>query len=266
MPFTPTHVAAVLPIAWLVRWRLPFSALAIGSMVCDLGVFFPGIFNYWTMHSISGILSHCLPLGLLLYFIFHWVVKRPLCGLLPDNIALRLIPWINYKPTVQPLDLIAVASCLVFGAFTHILWDSFTHYQRWGTKTFPVLNGVAFELSGKTVYWYTLLQHGSSVVFLPPMMLAALIWVLKQEKGSLDDVPRIPKVIKALTLLGIIVVPMLTFAYYYFGYPYAPFRIVIHEAVKMAGTIVIVCGLLYGLAFTVLSKNGFQARALERKS
>ena len=33
MPFTPTHIAAVLPVAAVVGRALPFSALVIGSML-----------------------------------------------------------------------------------------------------------------------------------------------------------------------------------------------------------------------------------------
>jgi len=46
MPFTPTHVAAIVPISWLTRNRLPFSALAIGSMIPDLQLFLPAWLSF----------------------------------------------------------------------------------------------------------------------------------------------------------------------------------------------------------------------------
>ena len=50
MPFTPTHVLAILPIAALKRPALPFSALVIGSMIPDLPLFVPLSPDYGTTH------------------------------------------------------------------------------------------------------------------------------------------------------------------------------------------------------------------------
>ena len=78
MPFTATHIAAVVPFAWLCRWRLPLSALAIGSMVPDVAGFYPNLFDYPTLHSFPGVFTHCIPLGLIGFFLYHWVLKQPL--------------------------------------------------------------------------------------------------------------------------------------------------------------------------------------------
>ena len=63
MPFTPTHVAAVVPIAWLSRQRLPFSALVIGSMIPDLHLFVPSWLPITTGIAVALIFALATLLG-----------------------------------------------------------------------------------------------------------------------------------------------------------------------------------------------------------
>ncbi len=182
MPFTVTHIAAALPVAWLCRWRLPFSALAIGCAIPDASVFYPSLIPYNATHSLVGILTHCTPLGVAFYYLYQSVLKRPLADLLPRRLSERLWPYLD-----KPIDFsfVAIASvflCVAFGAATHVLWDSFTHGGRWGVQQIPALNSEAFSLNGRTISWYSVLQHASSVVFLPPLILGFLIWVLRQPR------------------------------------------------------------------------------------
>lgn len=53
MPFTPAHVAAVLPLRG--RWGLPFAALAAGSMSPDLPYFLPFTLTRAATHSIWSV-------------------------------------------------------------------------------------------------------------------------------------------------------------------------------------------------------------------
>ena len=66
MPFTPAHVAAVLPLVGKGRpkWAVP-SALVIGSMVPDLLYFVPIRSDRTLSHSLTGIVTFDLALGLL---------------------------------------------------------------------------------------------------------------------------------------------------------------------------------------------------------
>ncbi len=70
MPFTISHAAAVLPFSRpLARWRL-LSAAVIGAMVPDFRIFFPGMPRVET-HSIVALLTFCLPVGLITYWVFQ---------------------------------------------------------------------------------------------------------------------------------------------------------------------------------------------------
>ena len=181
MPFTPTHIAAAVPIAWLCRWQIPFSALAIGTMIPDVGVFFPGLLDYRATHSIVGLLTHCLPVGLAAYYLYHVVFKRPLADLLPASLRDRLHEHIDRKIDFSMRQVALVAGLVVIGAATHVFWDSFTHVGRWGVKLFPGLDGIAFYLQKWPVRWFSILQHASSVLFLPPLVIGFLRWVRKQD-------------------------------------------------------------------------------------
>ena len=253
MPFTPTHIAAVLPIAWLSGWRLPFSALAIGSLVCDIPVFFPWLMDYWKMHSLEGLLSHCLPIGLLMYAAFHWIYKRPLASLLPKWIGQRCQPLVRQQPPLTLQHWLITAVCIFVGASTHVLWDSFTHVGRWGVELFPVLNEIVIQYPPRPIAWFSVLQHGSSVVFLPLMALLAWRWLQRQPVTEVGSVANsFPGWAKGLTVVGLLLIPLLSFYYVVRRYPGAPNYFLIHEAVKLSGLIVISSVVIYGVGVFLL--------------
>jgi hypothetical protein len=101
------------------RFAVP-SALAIGSVAPDLWYVVP-FATRGDAHSISGLLWFCLPVGLLVYALFHLILKEPLIALLSPRLAhfsCRGLP---------PAPLGAVLASLLAGALTHLAWDNLTH-------------------------------------------------------------------------------------------------------------------------------------------
>lgn len=182
MPFTVTHVAVAVPVAWLCRWRVPFSALAIGSMVPDISGFYPQLLDYHATHSVRGVLTHCLPIGLFCYYVYHMSLKRPLVDLLPRAASDRLRPWTENSINFAPLAMVAVIICIALGATSHVVWDAFTHRGRWGVEMFPALRNIVMDSEQRPVRWYALIQHGSSIILLPPMLLGFIGWIRKQPR------------------------------------------------------------------------------------
>lgn len=182
MPFTVTHVAAAVPVAWLCRWRVPFSALAIGSMVPDISGFYPQLLDYHATHSVLGVLTHCLPIGLFCYYVYHAILKRPLVDWLPSAASDRLKPWTEKPINFAPLAMVAVIACIALGATTHVVWDAFTHKGGWGVDMFPAFRDIALDSEQRPVRWYALIQHSSSIIFLPPMLLGFVWWIRKQPR------------------------------------------------------------------------------------
>ncbi|XZE52704.1 DUF4184 family protein [Planctomycetaceae bacterium SH139] len=263
MPFTVTHIAAAIPIAWCFRWRLPFSALAIGCMICDLSVFFPRLVSYQATHSMQGIVTHCLPLGLVAFFAYHWVLKQPLCALLPQRLARRTATWANQMPRLTIGHVSIIVGCLLFGAASHVLWDSFTHENRWGVRTFPVLNSIAIEFPSRAVCWYSVLQHGSSVVLLPPLLAGWLLWLYRQPQVAQTAAPGVPLSVKLVAILLLLVVPPIAWKLALQRFPGEPSYFIMHVAVKVAGGLLIASAVAYAIVYTMLSRVSLLERIEE---
>ena len=87
MPFTLSHPAAAVPFA---KRGLALSALVVGSMAPDFPYFFPLPISSYFSHSILGIGLVNVPLGLILLWLFHRILKYPLLLLLPLSHQKRL--------------------------------------------------------------------------------------------------------------------------------------------------------------------------------
>lgn len=160
MPLTFSHPAAVLPLKKLCPTYLDFIALALGSLLPDLGYFFFLFPEASFGHSIIGTLALDLPAGLAIYAAYSWVKT--------DKIA-----WAggNGFP-----DFLKVAISLWFGALSHVIWDGFTH-QRGVFGTIPLLNTAVVQVGEHSFALYKILQHLSSVFG----FLVLVIYLSKQK-------------------------------------------------------------------------------------
>ncbi|MEZ6063784.1 MAG: DUF4184 family protein [Planctomycetaceae bacterium] len=181
MPFTPTHIIAVVPLAGVFR-TVPFSALAVGAMVPDLPMFV-GLFSYAEAHSLHGLFTTCLPLGLAAFVVFELIMRRPLQAALPACVQSRMKPPLSHSRDVSVTQLVLACVCILIGAATHVFWDSFTHAGRWGTVVFPVLNSSA-GIAGLQMPAYKIAQHGSSAIGLP-LLLA--VWIRSLRRTPPDE-------------------------------------------------------------------------------
>ena len=155
MPFTLAHPAAVLPVWWLVRKRLPLTGLAIGAMVPDVRYFLAlrpvGTFG----HTALGVLLQGVPAGLLIAAVWL-VVCGPLKRTLPSVVSARLPP----RPSMRrPGEIAAMALAVAIGGFTHLLWDGFTHQTGFAVTRWSVLEAPIGPLP-----LYSLLQHSGGVL------------------------------------------------------------------------------------------------------
>ncbi|WFE24994.1 DUF4184 family protein [Solwaraspora sp. WMMD791] len=156
MPFTGSHVAAVLPLT-RTAWLVP-SALVIGSMVPDLPYFLPLPVDATLTHSLVGVLTVDVILGLLAVAVWHGLLVRFLTAISPAPLRKRLPPPAARRPRSAHRVAMLVAS-LVLGASTHVLWDSFTHDGMWGATHIDWLAEPHFGTAG-----YRWAQRVSSVV------------------------------------------------------------------------------------------------------
>ena len=187
MPFTVSHIAAVLPFARaLARWRI-LSATIIGSMVPDFGLLLPTRPTRVETHSAISLLTFCLPVGLTTFWIFQRLIKRPVGEILPDA------AYIRWSRSAEPTDIgnlkqWLLAACGVFiGAVTHLVWDGFTHEGARGVRMIPALDDPAIDIAGHHLMGMRLLQDGSSLVGLG-VVLALVAYGMRPGRHG-DDRP-----------------------------------------------------------------------------
>ena len=66
---------------------------------------------------------------------------------------------------------------IAIGAFTHIVWDAFTHQGQWGNQLIPALNRTVLTIAGQPIPGYKVLQYSSSLAGLPILFLCLLLWL-----------------------------------------------------------------------------------------
>ncbi len=128
MPFTFAHPAAVLPFKWLPRRYYSWTALVTGAIVPDFEAFLKFGGQKQISHSWAGMFAFDLPVGLLLIYLFHALIKLPLVHNLPSPVARRIYPETERRPhAVFSRRSGVVVLSLLFGIFTHLVWDRITH-------------------------------------------------------------------------------------------------------------------------------------------
>ena len=163
MPFILVHPAAALPLHRYLGRHAVLSALIIGSMTPDMHYFLPLAITRGEAHSLDGLLWFCLPIGVALYLLYHFILKCPLRLLLPLTVRLRLRPWLN-PGHLPAASWKTVSLSLLIGAMTHLIWDAFTHQYAAGTLALPVLRATWLSLGHYKVPGYEVLQQLSNLL------------------------------------------------------------------------------------------------------
>jgi hypothetical protein len=174
MPFTISHAAVVLPFSRLLaRWRL-LSAVVIGAMVPDFGLFFPWRVHRLETHSAMALLTFCLPVGLITYWAFQYLIKTPILEVLPDGAYARWRPF-SSPADVRSIRQWVLAACgLLAGAVTHLVWDGFTHENARGIRMIPWLEDPVVDIGSHRLAGFRLMQDGSSLIGLA--VVVGLLW------------------------------------------------------------------------------------------
>lgn len=159
MPFTFSHPAAILPIHSRFKNWIPLSALVIGSLVPDAAYYLPTPEHFRThSHTLLGTFSTSLPLGILVWLIFYWLAPSAVF-LLPSPHREAIQPQLKRRSPSIPQAL-GVALGVLIGAWSHVLWDSFTHVRGWFVRHAPLMRKPLF---GSALPAYKGLQYFSSV-------------------------------------------------------------------------------------------------------
>jgi hypothetical protein len=163
MPFTISHAAVVLPFSRLLaRWRL-LSAVVVGAMVPDFGLFFPWRMQRFETHSAVALFTFCLPVGMATYWVFQYLIKRPVLEVLPEGAYARWRPFSSPADFTSIRQWVWVAFGVLAGAVTHLVWDGFTHENARGVRMLPWLEDPV-DIGAHHMRGLRILQDGSSLI------------------------------------------------------------------------------------------------------
>jgi hypothetical protein len=171
MPFTLSHAAAAIPFR---RTRLIMSAIVMGCFVPDFPHFLLLSHHVSFSHTIVGMFVLDLPLAVVALWLFHAFMKQPMLMFIPSGVRRRLTTSVDTFAFWPPEHLSLIVLSILTGAATHLLWDSFTHYNSWICQNWAFLRGwVDLPVIGG-IPMYTLLEYASSVFGLA--VVAVWIW------------------------------------------------------------------------------------------
>ncbi|MGO9512644.1 MAG: DUF4184 family protein, partial [Steroidobacteraceae bacterium] len=192
MPFTVSHIAAVLPLHKPLRRLGLLSAAAIGAMAPDLDLLLPIHLTREQTHGRLALLTFCLPVGLATWVLFQALIKPALIEVLPNRVYARLCAQ-HLGPRLGSVKVwFYAALAVLFGALTHIIWDGFTHEDGRGVRMLPLLGERGPELAGSPWHLYRWLQHGSSVVGMAAVFMALWLWVRHARRPNPPPERRLP--------------------------------------------------------------------------
>jgi hypothetical protein len=212
MPFTISHTAVILPFSRLLaRWRL-LSAAVIGAMVPDFRIFFPGMPRVET-HSAVALLTFCLPVGLLTYWVFQRLMKTPVLEVLPDGPYARWHDFAAEAPLRSLRQWLLAVCGILGGALTHLVWDGFTHENGRGVRMFPLLDDSIIDIGRRHVPAVYVMQDLGSLVGLALVIAMACCGLRSGRQAPIANrlVPRTERIEWAMTYCMAAVALTLTF-------------------------------------------------------
>lgn len=136
-----------------------FSAFVLGTMAPDFEYFLKGRPSAEIGHSYLGFFLFNLPLVFAVYLLYKLCVHDVLIVHLPKVLQEAPLPKLAAVPLLK--FFVFVYSAL-FGMFTHVAWDSFTHVGGLMVRRFSIFT-YEFVLFTYSIPLYKILQHGSTV-------------------------------------------------------------------------------------------------------
>jgi len=157
MPFTVSHIAAVLPFRG-ARGRVGrlfgnFPALAIGAVAPDFSYILWLVGPHFEAHTLSGLFFVAWPFALVGYVVYRRLLEGPWS---------TLLPWLRDRGAPHRVDSVLVGTLL--GATTHVFLDAFTHYDGFFVELWPWLSTPFVHALNRNFAIYAAFQHAGGLI------------------------------------------------------------------------------------------------------
>ena len=256
MPFTVSHVAAVLPGA---RTGLPTAALVVGAMAPDIPYFLPR--GPWSLptHTLGGIVLWAPLLGLVAVVAWYSLVARAAYAWAPHSMRQRLPERATAGERLGSAARIAlVYAALVIGAATHVAWDSFTHDDGWVVMRVPALMASITWLPGDLAA-YRWAQYASGVIGLAVLAWWVARWWRTTPAGEIAPGAEVSDAARLYAVAGVTAAGLVAAAYasspYLVGDEALNLRRAVFRAITVGGAVAALVVLLVAIGWTVVQRR-----------
>lgn len=177
MPFTVSHIAAILPYKAPGIPPLPFAALAVGSMAPDLVFYIPPLMQLGVhTHFMPFMFTFNVVLALLVWAAWR-VIAPGVYEVSPQIVRQKWLPdsWGTHAWWTVPFAICA-------GIATHIILDNFTHSWGWGPAHLASLRAEVSTPFGP-MFGYELAQWIFGFIGLG-LLLAVALWLPRQPSAA----------------------------------------------------------------------------------
>jgi hypothetical protein len=173
VPFTLSHPAAILPLRRLKPLRT--VPLILGAMAPDFSHYLPWSVRAWfpDTHNLAASWRVCVPLCLAVLGC-AWLLRKALTALMSPRARWLCLTAIEPFGK-RPLEWLLAPFSILIGAWSHLIWDSFTHGNGWMVRHYAVLH-MNFAIGPYEITVNRVLQYLSSVAGLA--ILAVWYWRL----------------------------------------------------------------------------------------
>ncbi|QIB27948.1 DUF4184 family protein [Caloranaerobacter azorensis] len=207
MPFTFAHPSIVLPFASKRNKYLDFTALVIGTMAPDFEYFIYFKPIQIVGHTFLGQFYFNLPIVFILAYIYHYILKEAVILNLPKPYCDKYYYLVKRQWKIDSLSrFIVFCYSAILGAFTHLIWDSFTHKTGFFVRNIGLLTKY-LNIAGIKIPVYKMLQHGSTFLGLT-VIIIYLIAI--QDNSVYKNYVQTSKFYKLRFWSGVIIISLIT--------------------------------------------------------
>jgi hypothetical protein len=157
VPFTYfSHQAPVVAVK--MRWpaHVDATAMAMGSMAPDWEYALNGSRLDFDGHGVLAVLLFCTPIAVVAALVLRRVAPVLFAYVpSPSWMPLRQLRLLGTRRPSLPVTVVSA----LLGAVSHVVWDLFTHNDRWGARHIALLRSTAVSAFGHDLTWAKVLQY-----------------------------------------------------------------------------------------------------------